>query len=338
MAFTMNTSFNFTNENSTHGYNVSYNVRGPLMAGLIIFSIQASFSLIANLLVVVLFIHRTNMLRNPHYCCILSLAITDILTSISVLTSPISYGFGEKFYSAKEYGYVAREVYCRLLWSSSLPFTLGVASLYISTVLSFERWLAVRRCIFYKSRFKQRHMNALIIASYVLAFVSEVPFLIYIEGIYDHPTEICQYTFFVIENSVHLCLLCGKFLFQTVLPLAYITFAYIDVFRGIRASLRFATSAGAESVNSVKRLKKVTNVAAITTFLLVVCWLPCAVWYFALLTADDPVVDAFDQSFIFVTLLVFCNCCINPCVYVFSNPELRNALRGLFRQYQPNAR
>ena len=338
MAFTMNTSFNFTNESSAHGYNVSY-VRGPLiMAGLIIFSIQASFSLIANLLVVVLFIHRTNMLRNPHYCCILSLAVTDILTSISVLTSP-SYGFGEKFYSAKEYGYVARELYCRFLWSSSLLFTLGVASLYISAVLSFERWLAVRRCMFYKSRFNHRHMNALIIASYVLAFVSEVPFLIYVEGIYDHPTEICQYNFLLIENSVYLCLLCGKLLFQTVLPLAFITFAYIDVFRGIRASLRFATSAGAESVNSVKRLKKVTNIAAITTFVLVVCWLPCAVWYFALLIVDDPVVKAFvDRSFMFVTLLVSCNCCINPCVYVFSNPELRNALRGLFRQYQPNAR
>lgn len=66
--------------------NGSRNANDPLLVGSVIFGTQASFCLIANLLVVFLFVCCRHLLTNPHYRCILSLAITDIFTSISVLT------------------------------------------------------------------------------------------------------------------------------------------------------------------------------------------------------------------------------------------------------------
>lgn len=313
--------------NHTRAHNGSDNLRHPLMIGAILFGGQATFSIGANLLVVFLFTCRKQLLSKPHNSCILSLAITDILTSISVLTSP-NFVLGEKFYNPKGHSYLTRELYCRFLWSSWLPFALGVTSLYTSVVLSFERWLLVRRQIFYRIRFKLRHMNVLIIVSWVAAFITEVPVATFVEGVYNKPTEICRYTLDK-DSVLTICLSTGKFLLQTVIPLAFITLAYFDVFRGIKTSLRFVASARAERFNGVKRLKKVTKLAAVTTFVLVICWIPSTVWYFVSLLLNDPSDDPHDPFLMFVRLLVFGNCCINPCIYVFSNPELRNTLRDM---------
>ena len=316
-------------ENTTVGSNGSGSLRHSSTAGAILFSAQASVSLMANIVVVILFTCRKHLLWNPHYRCILSLTITDILTSLSVLFNP-RFTLGEKFYNPKAHNYFTREFYCRIVWNNFLPFALGVTSLYTSLVLSFERWLAVRRSIFYKSRFKIRHMNVLIMASWITGFTAEVPVTIFVEGVYDKPTENCRQI--LVQNKIStICLSTGLFLFEIVIPLALIILAYIDVFLGIKTSVRFAASARAENMNSIKRLKKVTKVAAITTFVLAVCWLPNSILFYYSLLVNDPLYDKRSPFVMFVALLVFSNCCINPCIYVFSNPELRNALRDMFR-------
>ena len=130
-------------------------------------------------------------------------------------------------------------------------------------------------------------MNVLIMASWITAFITEIPVAIFVEGVYDKPTEICRYTL-AKDSVLTICLSTGKFLFQTVIPLAFITLIYFDVFRNIKTSLRYVASARAEHFNGVKRLKKVTKLAAITTFVLVICWIPSTVWYFVSLLLNDP--------------------------------------------------
>jgi hypothetical protein len=120
------------------------------------------------------------------------------------------------------------------------------------------------------------------------------------------------------------------FVVKVVIPFALATLAYIDVFRGIKASLRFAASARAQNINGIKKLKKVTKVASISTFVLAVCWLPCSVSFYYSLLIYEPLNDQQNPFVLFVTLLAFANSCINPFIYVFSNPELRNALRDVF--------
>lgn len=326
----MDHSSNILQENQTRVTNASEDYRHPLINRLL-FGTQASFALIANLVVVFLFTCRRQLLCNTHNRCILSLVITDILASISVLAAP-NFFLGEELYKPETHTYIARELYCRVLWNSFLPFAFGISSLYLSVVLSFERWLAVRRSIFYKTRFKSRHMNVLIIISWIAGLTAHIPLATLVKGVYDKPTESCQYT--LTQNKVSgIFFSTGLFLIQIVIPFSFITFAYIDTFRGIRASLRFTESAGAENISCIKRLKKVTKVAAITTFLLVVGWLPCSVaFYFSLLTNTVEGHEGPRETFvIFVTLLVFGNCCINPCIDVFANPDLRNAFRDIFR-------
>ena len=311
-------------QNITVGSNRSENFS---LTRAVLFSTQSTFSLIGNLLVVFLFICRRRLLRNPHNRCILSLAITDTLTSFSVLLAP-RLVFGEKVYDLRAHSYLTREVYCRILWNNLLPFALGVASVYTSVVLSFERWLAVRRSFFYKSRFKIRHMNVLIMASWILGFTAEFPVAILSEGVYDNIST-CRHIA-AHNKPLTISLSTALFLFQTVIPLALITLAYIDVFRGIRTSLRFAVAARAENISCIKRLRKVTRVAVTTTFVLAVCWLPCSVAFYHSLLVYEPLTDPADPLVIFISLLAFSNSCINPYIYVFSNPELRNALMDVF--------
>ena len=318
------------NESLTNVSDGSGSTGHSFTTGAILYASQACFSLMANLLVVCLFTCRRRLLCNPHNRCILSLAITDVLTSISVLTSP-GFVVGEEMYNPKGHSYLIRELYCRVLVNKFLPFALGITSVYTSVVLSFERWLAVRRSIFYKSRFKIRHMNVLIIISWLIGFATEAPLTFFIQGAHDHTAlESCQYT--ISQSRVSTIFLStGLLLFQTVIPSALITLAYIDVFRGIKTSLLFAASARAENINGVRRLKKVTKVAAVTTFVVAVCWLPCSIaFYLSLLILEEPVNDNRNPLVVFVGLLAFANGCINPCIYVYSNPDLRNALKDIF--------
>ena len=298
-------------------------------AASILFGIEACFSLMANLLVVFLFTFRRRLLSKPHNRCILSLAITDILTSTSVIFNP-HFVMGEKFFKTESMNSTAREVFCRIIWNNFLPFFLGIASLYTSVALSLERWLAVRRSIFYKSRFKIRHMNMLILVAWVASVAAETPIGIFVESVYDEPGRSCRWNFPEDKLST-ITLSSSLFLLQTVLPLMVITLAYIDVFRGIKASLRFAASARAENVNAIKRLKKVTNVAAITTLILAFSWLSCGLSLVIPIVLNYDPFHAHKPFVVVLDLFIFANSCINPCIYVFSNPELNNAFKEIFR-------
>ena len=313
--------------NKTAESNASSIFGNPPFVGAILYSTIAFLSLTLNIFVVFLLIRGNRLLCNPHNRCILSLATTDILASISVFTNP-DFVSGESLYNTKAHNFVIREIYCRLIWNKYLTYSLAVTSVYTSVVLSLERWLAVKRSMFYKTQFTTFHMNLLIIASWILGFASAVPVIFFVEGAYDHekPTESCQYVL-TTDKLLYLLLSIGHFFVQVAVPLTCITLAYIDVFRGIKTSLRFAASARAENINAIKRLKKVTKVAAITTIVVAVCWVPNNTLYFFSLLAHEPV-NAHNNALItLVTLLTFGNGCINPFIYVFSNPDLRNAIK-----------
>ena len=68
---------------------------------------------------------------------------------------------------------------------------------------------------------------------------------------------------------------------------------------------------------------KRTKVAAITTIVVAVCWVPNNTLYFFSLLAHEPV-NAHNNALItLVALLTFGNGCINPFIDVFSNPDFK---------------
>ena len=190
------------------------------------YSVTASIALVGNLCVVYMFARRRKLLEKSHNICILNLALTDIFTALSILSNPRMV-LDETFYQVSSQNYLTRELYCRIIWSKCLPFSLGITSLYIYVVLSLERWLAVRKSFSYKNRFTTWHMNVLIVGCWIAGFTTEIPVTFIATGAYDNASIICRcmgrekhsedqgdrhYYFFVPFLGAiysHLCSLCG---------------------------------------------------------------------------------------------------------------------------------
>lgn len=301
---------------------------GPTTLSSIAFSIAGSVALVGNFFVVYLFKRRPQWLSKSHNRCILNLAITDILTAFSLFLIP-KFIFSNGFYQVQSQNYLARELYCRIIWSHFIPFSLGVTSLYTCLVLSLERWLAVTKSLFYKNRFKPKHMNALIMASWVAGLATEFPITLGAGGVYDDPPVICHWT--IKDNAKSKGVMLVLFLGQSLVPFFLIFAAYLDIFRTIKVSIRFEASAGTVNFNSLKRLKKVTQMTAIASFVLASCWLPSQLYF--MVTTYSNIPTGFEHNVSMLNVLVFCNSCLNPFVYVFSNSAYRKAFKEIFNGF-----
>lgn len=290
----------------------------------IAFSTTGSIALAGNSFVVYLFMRNPKWLSKSHNRCILNLAIADILTALSLFLVP-GFVMPRRYYQMPPPNYLARELYCRIIWTQFLPFSLGITSLYTCLVLSLERWLAVTKSLFYKNRFKTKHMNMLILASWIAGFVNEIPVLVIARSVYDQAPIVCRWVIEDTRSSIPMTI--ALFLGHTFLPFVLIFGAYVDVFRTIRASIRFGKSASNISLNSLKRMKKVSQMGAIASFILVICWCPAQIYFMlsVLGYTEFPEPNTSNVTVILVIALVFLNSCLNPLVYVFSNPAFRKA-------------
>ena len=303
---------------------ISYVAITPSTFSKFAYSVTASIALVGNLCVVYMFARRRKLLKKSHNRCILNLALTDIFTALSVLSNP-GMVLDETFYQVSSQSYLTRELYCRIIWSKCLPFSLGITSLYICVIISLERWLAVRKSFFYKNRFTTWHMNVLIVGCWIAGFASEIPITVITTGIYDNSSKICRLDMH--NKAMSIVILLG----HSLVPFTLIFAAYVDVFRGIRESLRFIATAGSKNFSSQKRLKKVTQMTAITSFILVLCWFPNHVYFFLLTFGYLPFnKNPDDVANIIFGVLAFFNSCLNPFIYVFSNPVFRKAFQELF--------
>lgn len=296
---------------------------GPNVLPKIAFSITGSAALVENLFVVYLFIRRPQWLSQPHNRCILSLAIIDILTALSVFFAS-KFIVDDSFYQVSSQSFITRELYCWVIWSQFFPYTFVVTSLYICLVLALERWLAVKKSFFYKNRFKTKHMNVLILVSWIAGVVNQILFIVSVRGVHVKASFLCHWKNDDTQASVFKRL--ALFLGQALVPFVLIFVAYVDIFRAIKESVKFRDAAGNENLKSLKRLKKVTQMTAIASFILVTCWLPGQTYFLLSASAYNP--D--DLLSTLLNLLVFFNSCLNPFVYVFSNTTFRKAFKEHF--------
>ncbi|CAB3999505.1 allatostatin-A receptor-like [Paramuricea clavata] len=195
----------------------------------VIFSLTATLALIGNLMVLVLFARFPKWLKKKHCQCILNLAVTDILTAISLLVVPKFVQDPDAY--TVPLGYSSREFYCRIVWSHFIPFSLGITSVYTCLVLAIERWFAVIRPVFYKEKFGVRTMQILIVCSWVAGIAFEAPVIARVEG-YQGPNDSkanCKWT---VETNKQKSWGLAIFLFagQTFVPCCLIVFAYVHIF------------------------------------------------------------------------------------------------------------
>ena len=137
-------------QNSSLDENTSLAHEGsPLMNGLFIFIALLSF--VGNLLVVVLFLRNKKWLYQTYGRLVFALAVVDMLTAVCLFATPLAVHHEKRMHSPSKG--IAREMYCRLLWSHYILFSFGITSIYTCLVLTTERWVAVAKPL-YKRKYK----------------------------------------------------------------------------------------------------------------------------------------------------------------------------------------
>ena len=114
------------------------------------YSILSIVAMIGNTLVILVFVENKKLLRKSYNILIRSLAVSDVMTALLLITNP-AFVLGNVF--PYPTNHVIGEIFCRFIWSRVILFQLVVFSAYICMALATERWYAVVRPFQYQEVF-----------------------------------------------------------------------------------------------------------------------------------------------------------------------------------------
>ena len=292
-----------------------------------VFVCIATLALSGNLLVVFLFIRNRGRLKKAHSILILMLAITDILTAICILCVP---RFIHKWdaYTVPESEFL-RELYCRVVRSKYLIFSLGVTSIYLCLSLAIERWLAIRKPLFYKQHINsKRAVCLLVVIPWIAGFVFESTAIVWTTGVVlPNGTTSCRWKLDTSEWATRVTVAMFSFCGKILIPGILVVLAYVQILVKIKGILKPPSVHRQNSQQRSERLnfKRVTLMSALASLALLICWLPDQ-FYFMLFQMGYLEIHAMPNRSL--TALAFSSSCWNPIIYCFSNPQYREGFKS----------
>ena len=298
------------------------------------FGVIAVVTLVGNSLVVAIFVKKRQWLNKVHTCLLLALAIQDILTAVCLLVVP-NFLLDFDAYTLPSHP-TPRKLFCKLFWSTYIPFALSNASIYTCLMLAIDRWLAVFRPMAYKRYHTSRKIIAtMLIFPVVAGFAFEIGTALNVETVErDNESYACvmrEYHSSPGNIAAAFFLFSGK----GFLPAILMVIAYVNVvIRLKRTSSRVAraepTGLNSSVVSNGRRnegyssLKKITGLVFAASAIVMVCWLPDQL-YFCLYELGFIAMDVSTHNGLHI--LAFLNMCFNPFVYGFCNTQYREELR-----------
>ena len=218
-------------------------------------------------------------------------------------------------------GGVSGTIFCWLLGSRYLLFTMGKVSILTVMCLAVERWYCVLRPVQYKLHFTTRRLLCYIAAITVSICLMQInKFFEYKElggkcvkqpgpyGKYGTRAIVIPYTLitFIIPTFV-----------------SWASFAHI----WFRLKNPVVATNMSEQARSQQRL--LLRMCALTSIMLTLCWLPSTIIYvltpFGVTKIGSPLHKTGH-------ILAMFNSCVNPCIYWLTNKEYRKGLVGLFKR------
>ena len=234
----------------------------------------AILSIITNFTVIILFLRNRAWLTRPYNVFILSLSFTDMITGIIMFITP-GIIFDEPIQFPTNW--FLGSLYCKFLWVRWLLFALGAVSVYTCLFLTVERWTAICRPFKYRTRFASKHLIGFVVLIWFLGLITssigtvEVNFM---PTNSNNTTPSCRFTPIVTRANLIGLVAIISVSVKFVIPSAIIIVLYIQAILKIRENDRQIQV----QTPRAQILKNVTKMAATSSMVLVLCWLPNQVY------------------------------------------------------------
>ena len=293
--------------------NCSDRMNTIIAAGYICISVMALFG---NTLTIMMFALEKQLLKKSYNILILVLAITDVLITVNVTLNP-SYGF---VLDATSYpkSPILQHIFCRLIYSRVIVFHLVFFSIYITLVLTSERWWAVVRPHTYKSIFSRKRVLAYIALSWIWVL------LLMVKSIIDNSRDpsakkVCQ-----VKTSLQAELNFAVYVLHSSFKVSIPCITMICMYAHMTLKTMKSPAATAESKAKLKG--KMTRMVATTTIILIVLFFPNQIVFTAIKLGKGQFNSLLHQ---FTNFLTYVTTCINPLIYGLSNETYRRRYRNL---------
>ncbi|XP_044164584.1 allatostatin-A receptor-like [Acropora millepora] len=277
----------------------------------IIFGIIASFAIINNGLLLLVICKNKVLLKMPYNMLVLSLAVTDFITGIGIFITPV-YVVGQGSIPIPD-GWIGH-VFCRVIFSQYLVFTLGIVSVYTVACMAIDRWLAVARPTKYRTILTKSRVNICVLCIWTISVLLNTPHLFEMKAAAG-PGNIPQCKWIVLTEGVaRMIVAVVEFMGKFFLPLLTASVTMISLHSRVKSSQALFRS------NRGQAGLRLLRMCMLTTLILGVCWFPNQLYYllfkYDLTQLDTPMHH-------FTVVLCMFNSCINPIVYCISNKTYR---------------
>ena len=266
-------------------------------------------------------------LRGVHYYPILSLALADILCGVCAMPA----------YIAKKHisGGIKERITCDVFRFTY--FFSVYASVLSLTVISLERFIAIKMPVRHRMLLTKRKMIIVLLISWFdAALVSMLPFV----WQRDNTEELCNYR--PSKEWSMMAILLNVCLPFAIMFACHIYTVYFAIqFSRAKYKTKSGTSATVRQNTSqkisqedrkamlLKRERDITCTMAIVLGAFILCWAPSSLYYFLKMVCPHCYGSSFKEAEpVFnavVKLLTFLNSCLNPVIYFWMNKQFRQA-------------
>ena len=277
---------------------------------------------VANILILVV-LKRTPSMHSVTNVLLCNLAVSDLMFLLRpLLDVVVSY-----LIELNSPGPVF-DIFCKFLFA--IPNVLFACSVLTLTVIAVERYQALVNTMASKLKLTSNNVKYIILAVWIIGFVSAVPDYIFVTGSVDLKTgqNICSF----IEGSIGIVKnLTVTFVVLVVfVPMKVICFCYFRIIYGVYVSKTILSinSAGNEETRMRRKLVKISMLATVAFIL---CFGPRGVitvlFYLELL----PEEFFKNRAIVVVYVLSFLKPIINPFLYAFQSTNYHVAIKSMFR-------
>ncbi|XP_051872929.1 melanocortin receptor 4 [Pristis pectinata] len=297
----------FTSANGSHSNGSSAGCYEQLWISTEVFVMLGIVSLLANILVITAIVKNKN-LHSPMYFFICSLAVADMLVSVSNAWETIFIAMLKSRHLLAQDNLIKSmdNVFDSMICSSLL------ASICSLLAIAVDRYITIFYALRYHNIVTVRRALTVIAAIWAVCIGSGILFIIYSES-----------------TTVVICLIAMFFAM-----LAIMASLYVHMFMLARLHVkRIAALSGSGAIHQAANMK-----GAITLTILlgvfIVCWAPFFLHLILMISCPrNPYCICFMSHFNMYLSLILCNSIIDPLIYAFRSQEMRKTFKEIICCY-----